>query len=98
MARLRGLLNDLGWGALWGLLFSGIYIVLLGALFLLQGPRMFRDYGTSFGEVALLYVIGGIGGGLIVGIFRPVLRWRWGAALIGALAAIPIGASVLLTI
>jgi hypothetical protein len=87
----KGLLVNLGWGALWGLMFGLIYVLILGVLFALQGPEMFRPYDTTFTEVATLYLMGGVGGGLIVGLLRPLLRRRWGAALVGILAAIPVG-------
>jgi hypothetical protein len=88
----RGLLANLGWGALWGLLFGLVYVLVLGILFVLQGPVLFHAYNSTFAEVAALYLIGGVGGGLIVGLLRPLLRWRWGAALVGIFAAIPAGA------
>ena len=96
MTRPRGLAADLSWGIFWGLLFSAMFLLLLVVLYVVQGPRMFSDHDTTFGQVALLYVLGGLGGGLIVGFLRPLLRWRWGATLVGALVAVPIGAGVLL--
>lgn len=86
-----GVLANLRWGALWGLLFGVIYVVILMILFVLQGPALFRGYDTTFGAVAALYLAGGVASGMVVGILRPLLKWRWGAALAGIFAAIPIG-------
>jgi hypothetical protein len=85
------LVANLPWGALSGLLFGVIYVLILGILFVVRGPELFRYYNTSFGEIAILYLYGGVGGGLIVGLLRPLLRWWWGAALVGVVAVIPVG-------
>lgn len=34
---------------------------------------------------------GGLIGGAVVGLLRPLTRWRWGAAAVGVVAALPVG-------
>lgn len=90
----RHVLLDLRWGAVWGLLIALCLTVILAVLAAIQGPRLFESYGTSFLTVALLYLGGGLVGGLVVGLLRPLTRWRLGGVAMGILAALPVGLGV----
>jgi hypothetical protein len=58
----------------------------------------FAQHGTTLWGVLRLYIAAGLLGGLLFGLLLPVARWRWGAALLGAIAMMPLylGAAVLL--
>lgn len=56
--------------------------------YLLNGANLVPKYG-SFIEVAALYYGGGLLGGVVVGVAWPLTRWQDGAAVVGALAALP---------
>jgi hypothetical protein len=92
--RSRRLFSNLLWGGIGGFLLSLFYVVVLMILFVAQGPRLFAGYDTTFGTVAAAYVAAGVFGGLLVGALRPLLRFRWGAALVGVAAAVPMGVGV----
>lgn len=90
----RNLLSDLRWGAIWGLLIALCLNVILAVMAVIHGPQLFERYATSFPAVAVLYLGGGLLGGLVVGLFRPLSRWRLGGAAMGVMAALPIGLGV----
>lgn len=87
----RGVLANLVWGIAWGLLLSCCLIVFVAVLFLFQGQQPFNAYQTTVRAVVVLYLVGGALGGLVVGVLRPLTKWRWGAAVVGVLAAVPVG-------
>ena len=45
------------------------------------------QHDVTLGGVVLAYFAGGIGGGFIVGLLRPLFRWRAGSIAAGILAA-----------
>ena len=87
----RSLIADLRWGATWGFLVGLCLSLFVAVLFAIRGPQLFLPYGTTLWLVVGLYLVGGLAGGLITGLLRPLAKWRWGAALIGVFAAIPVG-------
>ena len=90
-AQRRDLSQDLGWGIFWGLALAvGVTIVLV-VLYALSGAQLFEDHDTTFGGVVAVYFGGGLVGGAVVGLLRPLTRWRWGAAAVGVVAALPVG-------
>lgn len=59
------------------------------AVYLFRGPGAFQGLGTSFTVVVAVNFAAGILGGVIVGLLLPLTVWRWGAVVVGILAAIP---------
>lgn len=83
--------------------FGGIAMAVLMSLAALAiaaigGSRGFEKLGVSVGAVIGTYFAGGILGGLTVGALMPLATWRWGAAILGILGALPVylGAGMLL--
>src|SRR4051812_44073909 len=75
--------SNLRWGVTWGLLMSGMYCLVALLLYIIRGPTLFAKYGLTLGTLMLTYVVGGITGGWIVGVLRPLTHWRFGAILVG---------------
>jgi hypothetical protein len=63
-------------------------------LFLFRGQAPFHANGTTYGATVLTYLAAGVVGGVSLGVALPLARWRWGSALAGGIAAIPVYGSV----
>jgi hypothetical protein len=70
-----------------------IYCVWVGGLYLLEGPEPFSRLGVSLTSVIAAY-LGGVAGGAIIGLLRPLTRGDFGAFVVGYLAAVPITAGL----
>ncbi|MGH7627289.1 MAG: hypothetical protein ACREOJ_18480, partial [Gemmatimonadaceae bacterium] len=57
-----------------------------------------RGYGITFGQLMLLYAVAPIAGGLVVGLARPLARWRAGAIVVGIMAAFVIWSGICMTV
>lgn len=84
-------MGNVVWGLKWGLKmaagFSLIAIVVLATTELLPGPP--AELPVPALHFFALYVACGVISGSFVGAFRPQLANRWGATVIGILAAVP---------
>jgi hypothetical protein len=84
-------LRNIGWGMRWGarlaLIFCGWILVLMLFERSLTLHLRHGHAGPGLG-VIVLYMIGGPFAGAIVGLLRPLLRWRLGAMATGTLAAV----------
>jgi len=92
------LLKNLRWGVFWGAcgaVFYGAYAVLL---YLFAGAQAFSSKGATLGGTLGAYALGGVGAGVVLGLLRPLVRWWWGAALVGFFCAIPVWLGGLLAI
>src|SRR5687767_15501416 len=89
--RRREFAADLAWGARIGLAFGVVYCAL--ATVLLAGQLRSSAPEAQMPPLWLLlslYLVGGIVGGALIGLFRPLTRSRPGATLVGVLAMLPI--------
>ena len=69
----------------------GVALSLLALIvFLIGGEGTFASLHTSFAKAVLAYLLGGIIAGTIVGILRPLARWKAGAVVVGFLASLPV--------
>lgn len=83
---VSSLVWNVAWGLAWGSLMAAIYCAIGLALRLVRGPHFLKGYGLPFGTLGLIYLEGGVGAGFVLGLFRPLLRWRAGAIGIGTFA------------
>jgi hypothetical protein len=85
-------------GALAGVMVAVLISLVAVMMYVLRGPQMFERLGISLTSTIALYFAGGIIGGSLVGLLLPLATWRWGAVLVGIIAAMPVylGAGVLL--
>jgi hypothetical protein len=68
-------------------LLLALYVV---ALYLFRGAEPFAALGTTLTAVVLSYFVGAVLAGTVVGLLLPLVRWPWGAALVGFAAAMPV--------
>ena len=86
-----GLLQDLVWGAGWGLFVGVVYCAFAAIVLLLKG---WPDGPVL--RVFSIYVGGGLLGGALLGVLRSWVRTEVRAMLLGVIIAVPIGAAFLL--
>jgi len=60
------------------------------ALYIVQGPNGLARIGITLPQVLLLYVLGGVIAGTIVGLLRAHVTSALSATIVGALAAFPV--------
>ena len=77
-------------GARWGLAAASCYIAWAVVLFVVSGGATFHEKDASFGGVVVAYAVGGLAGGAIVGLLLPLMRFRFGAFIVGVIAFVPV--------
>lgn len=92
--RGRSLSQDLVLGIGGGLAIALLLCVYAAILYLLRGAESFVANDVTLGAAISVYIVGGVIAGAVVGVLLPITRWRWGAALVGFLAAMPVFAIV----
>ena len=95
---LESMLENLRWGVAAGLFFAALYSLYVTLLYLIRGPDPFDANETTLGQVIAVYFAGGIAGGAIVGVLRPLAKWRIGAAVVGVVAAVPVFLGIALSL
>jgi hypothetical protein len=73
-----------------GLFFAGFYSLFVLLIYPFRGEEPSQSTGVGLVAIIVTYVIGGMLGGAIVGLLRPLMRERWGAILVGMIAALPV--------
>jgi len=91
--------EDLSWGVRLGLIMGAMYALVVVSLYAVSGPARFDRTGVSIGALCLLYLLGGLAAGAVLGVFRSALDERHSAFVVAVIAAFPIslGVTVLLT-
>ncbi len=96
MSRSSDLRRDLRWGIMWGLGFAAVYTFVAALIFAVEGQHPFEANDATLGEAIVGYVLGGLVGGVLLGLLRPLTARRWGAVFVGILVGVPaVGAVVL---
>lgn len=90
MLALKTIGERLAWGARWGAIVGSVYCGLAFLILLARGDEPFEQLEVTFFDTVLTYMAGGIIGGCIVGLMRPMARSRAGSATIGFFAALPV--------
>lgn len=88
MARRR-VGRDLSWGAGWGLFAGMVFGIFAATAIALQDGLGTELEHVSVPVLLAMYPAIGVLGGLVVGFFRPAVKTRRGAMLVGILAAFP---------
>lgn len=84
------LLDRLMWGLRYGMAFGSAFSFLGVVIFLLNGWHTSAVIGVDLFAVIAFYLVGGVVAGLLLGIFKPLVKWRAGAAAVGVLIAVPV--------
>jgi hypothetical protein len=97
MPLTRRILRDMAAGVKWGLIMASILSLWVIVLIPFTDNLVIRDRtgdGYHVVTVIALYFGGGICVGTLVGALRPLMRSRVGAAAVGAIAMLPLGAAL----
>lgn len=86
---MKSVWKDLRWGTGWGL-FIGVFYAIIGSAIYLFKDSPEVGY-LNLPSLVALYLLAGVGGGAIVGLFRPLIKRRIGAILVGIVAMLPMG-------
>ena len=97
--RIRGVvvLANVLWEVLWGIGYAVFFSLIVLVIYLFRGTRAFDGYGTTLGAVLLAYFAGDLVGGTVLGLLRPLNRWKCGAAFVGFVVALPVYAGIIVT-
>lgn len=89
MTASRSIRRDIAWGVRRGFAYAIVYCVVLLAILLARGRDSLEQRGFSPVTALLIYLtVGPLAGGL-VGLLKPLAQRRIGAALLGAIVALP---------
>jgi hypothetical protein len=83
--------NRIKWGVRWGVIVAAVFGGFAVILRVLDGPESFQEHGTTLGTILEAYGVAGVVCGLIIGLFRPLLRSQAWSALTGMLCGTVIG-------
>ncbi|MFN2398928.1 MAG: hypothetical protein ABR543_09875 [Gemmatimonadaceae bacterium] len=86
----RGVLRNIRWGIILGLFFAVYYSAIAIAIYLLLGPSAFDRNGITLLGAIMAYFTAGVVGGIVVGLFRPLVRSLLGRMAAGILVAVPV--------
>lgn len=78
------------WGVRNGLYYALGFSAWVVIVRVVSGPVPFTQLHSSLAQTVLLYFGGGIGGGVVVGLCRPLIRNEIAAAVVGVVAAVPV--------
>jgi peptidoglycan/LPS O-acetylase OafA/YrhL len=90
--------RNLRWGIGWALAFAVVYLVWVTVLFAMGGQAAFARKGVTFQSTILGYLISALLGGTLLGLLRPLNRWRAGSALTGVIVGGAIGCTLMLAL
>lgn len=78
-------------GILNGLAYAALLTMIVAAIVLLRGHQAFVErFRVTLAQIMIVYVLGGVLSGAVVGWAWPIGRWSWGSFLLGFLALLPI--------
>lgn len=91
--------EDVLWGIRVGLIIGCMYAALVVILYAIGGSARFDRINVPLSNLLVVYLLGGLTAGTVLGVFRPALRDRYSAFVVGVIAAIPvsIGITILVT-
>lgn len=81
----------LQWGAKAGMAVALVLMLWAVGVYAFAGSAAFTSRGVSFWTTLVIYCVGGLLGGAVVGVMLPLVRWVLGAACVGMVATLPIG-------
>lgn len=87
--------TNLEWGLWYGVAMACAYSAIAILLFVVRGPRAFVHNGVSLASTIAVYAIGGILGGLILGLLRPLTRYLFGVLLAAIAVSAPLFGGIL---
>lgn len=90
--------RDMVWGVLFGLAMAGYYSLIAIVIYTFAGSAPFEANNASLGEALAAYWVGGLLGGVIFGLIKPLARNAFGAVVVGIVVATPASVAVVLAV
>lgn len=90
--------QDIQWGLSWGAALASLFALYVIVLFLLRGSEPFDGLGVSLSAVLSVYFFGGLAGGAVVGLLRPMATSCFASMAIGILVAAPIASGIVFSL
>jgi hypothetical protein len=89
--------QDFKLGLVFGLAFALIFSAMAAARYAIGGAESFeRSLGVRFGQLVGIYFVGGLAGGVIIGLLRPLHVSPWGSFVLGFFAGLPLAFGVMI--
>ncbi|MDT8436697.1 MAG: hypothetical protein RRA92_08070 [Gemmatimonadota bacterium] len=85
--KLRDMIRNIGWGLTHGLVMAVVLLFLLFFLSALVGSNMAAEHGLSWASASALFGTIGVTVGALIGVMRPLGRYRVGAMIMGVVGA-----------
>jgi hypothetical protein len=85
------LIDDVLWGLRWATAYLAVYLAWALLVLITGGEAAFARHGVTAAQTVALYVATALGAGIIVGVLRQAITSTARAALVGVLAAAPLG-------
>lgn len=95
---LGEMIEDVVLGTKFTLVGATAYSLYVLGLFALRGSQPFERQSTSVLSVILAYYVAALLAGTVIGILLPLGHSKWGKALIGSVASIPVYASAAISV
>jgi hypothetical protein len=76
--------RNLAWGLAWALYMMVLVAVIPAGMLLVRGPHALASYGLTARSLFVSLAIGGLSGGTLVGLCRPLFRRRVAAIVVGS--------------
>lgn len=80
-------LRNLKWGLAWGLAYAVMFSAFIVVMAVLRGSTTYPHLGVTTETVVAVYFVVGLAGGAMLGLLRPLLRYRLGVAFVGWIVA-----------
>ena len=94
----RRIVANVRWGVGNGVFFAIFFSAIAFVTFLHHGARPFLEKHVTFGAVILVYFIGGVLGGAVLGLLRPLSRFFLGALVVGTIVGFVLFASIMIAV
>jgi len=79
-----------------GLAVAALYTAIAVIVSLLSAGASIESRGLSLGSVIVVYVVGGVLGGVMFAVFAPLGATRFGSAVVGTLIMLPVSVGAVL--
>lgn len=90
MGRKSTVWQDVKWGLIYGIGLAAIYAAYVIVLFLFAGSEPFDELEVSLPAVLGAYFFGGLLGGVVLGLLRPLAKTLLAYMAVGMVVALPV--------
>jgi hypothetical protein len=88
--------RDFKLGTVFGLAIALVFSLMAAARYAIGGAQSFeRTLGIELGKLTGIYFAGGLAGGLIIGLLRPLRASPWGSFVLGFFAGLPLAFGIM---